>query len=38
MLKIRIFAIELATQIMLATAIGLIVSLVLAGTALLLAA
>lgn len=38
MFKTRIFAVELAAQIMLATAIGLLVSLVLAGAALLLAA
>ena len=38
MVKTRMFAVELATQIVLATAIGLLASIVLAGGALLLAA
>jgi hypothetical protein len=38
MTKITLFAVELATQTVLATAVGLFVSIVLAGAALLLAA
>jgi hypothetical protein len=38
MLKSRVFAVELATQIVLATAIGMLVSIVLAGAVMLLAA
>jgi len=38
MTRIRLFAAELATQIVLAAAIGLFASIVLAGAALLLAA
>jgi len=38
MVKSREFAVELATQIVLAAAIGISVSIVLAGAALLLAA
>jgi len=38
MIKTGLFAVELAAQILLAVAIGLCVSIVLAGTVLLLAA
>ncbi len=38
MIKTRLYAVELAAQIVLAAAIGLFVSIVLAGAALLLAA
>jgi len=38
MIKTRLFAVELAAQIVLAAAIGLFVSIVLAGAAMLLAA
>jgi len=38
MIKTRMFAVELAAQILLAAAIGLFVSIVLAGAAMLLAA
>jgi hypothetical protein len=37
MVRIRIFAVELAAQIVLAAALGIFVSVVLAGAALLLA-